>query len=347
MEDSPSFPIPRVTLKDIAQKMGVSHATVSLALRNSSEIAQATRERVQRVAREMGYQPNAMAAGLAQFKRDSKVKPIEHSMAWLNFWPDPKSLRHYREFDLYWKGAAASAEKFGYRLEEFAVSADMPLRRLENILLARGITAVLLPPPGPAAPRWSDFNLDLFAAVRLGAPTEAPAVHIVGSDHARNAMLAFQKIRESGYQRIGYVGEPYRTWLYGAGFLWAQLMDCPPKLRLPPFMFNAADAANSQPAFLAWLKKERPDAIITEHAELPDMLGKVGYRVPADVGLAALTVLDCPIEAGIYQNPEEIGRAAVLVALSMIHDNARGIPPVFRQILIEGKWVDGASLPRR
>src|SRR5438874_7622879 len=99
----------RVTLKDIARAAGVSHVAVSLALRNHPRIGEATRERIQSMAREMGYQPNPMAAGLAQFKRDSKIKPIHSALAWLNVWPDPKKLRSYAEFDRYWLGAKVAA----------------------------------------------------------------------------------------------------------------------------------------------------------------------------------------------------------------------------------------------
>src|SRR5438128_2022360 len=120
----------RVTLKDIARAIGISHGAVSLALRNNPRIGEAMRKRVHALARKMGYQPNAMAAGLAHFKRTSKVKPMHATLAWLNLWPKPEQLRAFREFDGYWQGASKAAEKFGYRLEEFAVNEDMPPRRI-------------------------------------------------------------------------------------------------------------------------------------------------------------------------------------------------------------------------
>jgi LacI family transcriptional regulator len=52
-------------MKDIAQDLGVSLMTVSKALRNHSDIAEETRERVARRARELHYQPNLTARGLA------------------------------------------------------------------------------------------------------------------------------------------------------------------------------------------------------------------------------------------------------------------------------------------
>jgi len=53
-----------VRLKDIAARAGVSVMTVSKALREAADISAATRARVQQIAREMGYVPDAAARGL-------------------------------------------------------------------------------------------------------------------------------------------------------------------------------------------------------------------------------------------------------------------------------------------
>ncbi|QCI68148.1 LacI family DNA-binding transcriptional regulator [Phreatobacter stygius] len=54
----------RVTLQHIADELGVSTATVSLSLRSSPLVAAATRDRVQAVARSLGYVYNRSAASL-------------------------------------------------------------------------------------------------------------------------------------------------------------------------------------------------------------------------------------------------------------------------------------------
>jgi DNA-binding LacI/PurR family transcriptional regulator len=58
MGDSPP------TSRDIADAAGVSQATVSRALRNSPLVRPETRERIQRIARELNYSVNRNAAGL-------------------------------------------------------------------------------------------------------------------------------------------------------------------------------------------------------------------------------------------------------------------------------------------
>ncbi len=53
-----------VTIKDIAKVAGVSHTTVSRALRGNPAISKETVSRVQQIASELGYVPNKAARGL-------------------------------------------------------------------------------------------------------------------------------------------------------------------------------------------------------------------------------------------------------------------------------------------
>ena len=57
----------RVTIRDVAKRLNVSHATVSRALNRPDDpiISEATRHRVLETALEMGYRPNTSARALA------------------------------------------------------------------------------------------------------------------------------------------------------------------------------------------------------------------------------------------------------------------------------------------
>lgn len=62
-----------ITMKDIAQALGVSVATVSRALKDNPRISKEQREKIQAYAREHHFYPNVIAESL----RNSRVKPLK------------------------------------------------------------------------------------------------------------------------------------------------------------------------------------------------------------------------------------------------------------------------------
>lgn len=67
------------TLADIAARTGVGTNTVSLALRNSTRISKAVRDKVKMAAREIGYIPNYVAKSLAS-DRTNTVGLLVHEI---------------------------------------------------------------------------------------------------------------------------------------------------------------------------------------------------------------------------------------------------------------------------
>ncbi|MGP4039373.1 LacI family DNA-binding transcriptional regulator [Gracilibacillus sp. D59] len=59
-----------VTIKDIAKEANVSYSTVSKALNNSPLVKEVTKQKILRVAKEMGYEPNLAAKQLVRKKTD-------------------------------------------------------------------------------------------------------------------------------------------------------------------------------------------------------------------------------------------------------------------------------------
>lgn len=338
----------RVTLKDIANELGVSHVTVSMALRNSPRVAASTRERVKQKAAEMGYSPDPMLTALATYRRTSTNQPIQSSLAWINFWPDPKKLRSYRHFDLYWQGAHKTAADHGFRLEEFTLK-DLPAAKLVSVLRARSITGMLLPPaPNPIPFDISPIAWNRYSVIRFGSGTALPAFHGVNSDQLVNAEMAFDHMQAKGYRRIGFCGPKTRLRVFGAGFYWAQYnaqAAC-----LPPLGFTGGDLDTQKAMLKSWIAENKPDAILVDEAyghDIPQMLTDLGIRIPDDIGLACTNVLDTNIDAGIDQDPEEIGCAGMLALIAQININQKGLPRRSRHTRIEGQWADGSMLPDR
>jgi DNA-binding LacI/PurR family transcriptional regulator len=293
----------------------------------------------------MGYRPNPTGTALAHLRQTSTVVPVQASLAWINGWSDPAKLRSYREFELYWQGAAEEAADHGYRLDEFVVGPDLPLPKLERILQARNVRGLLLP-PGPMPAGWEEFDWGGFSIVRLSHlpdPGEFAPCAVVG-DQTSNALVAVRNILGKGYQRIGFAGNSDSRRGFAAGFLWGQ-QETSEDLRVPPLIMASDDPVEWEEHFREWFLMHRPDAILTDIPEVPAALSRLDVKVPEDVGIAALGILDCPITAGIDQNSREIGRSAVQMLHSLIKDGALGLPRIHRELLVKGTWVDGASMP--
>lgn len=69
-----------VTLQQIADAAGVSRGTVDRALNNRARIKPDVKEKIQRIAEEMGYRPNRAGRALALSKRSIKIGVIIQSM---------------------------------------------------------------------------------------------------------------------------------------------------------------------------------------------------------------------------------------------------------------------------
>ena len=81
----------RATILDVAAAAGVSRQTVTRAMNDMPGIKQETRERVQELARELGYTPSRYAKGLVQGARTSVGSPSPTSPT-LTSRPSPQAL---------------------------------------------------------------------------------------------------------------------------------------------------------------------------------------------------------------------------------------------------------------
>jgi DNA-binding LacI/PurR family transcriptional regulator len=342
----PDQPQPRITLRDIARQLGVSHTTVSRALRDDPQISQTMREQVRNAVQKTGYRPDPMLSALAHYRRGRTQTPIGAELALINHWPNPGELWSYREFALYRKGALEEAERCGFRLEEFVLDNKLSPARLEKILRARNIRGLLLPPSGDVGPDYENLHWDNYCIVRFGHSIPFPHAHMVTSDQLTDGLIAFENMWKNGYRRIGLATSSKMHTRFSAGFYLGQ-MRWSPDVRLPVLVVTQKSNKEDRRLLKSWLKTNKPDAILTDQGELRVSLQTIGYKIPKDVGLAALSVLDGNADAGIDQNSEEIGKVAIQLLISLINHNECGIPKVCREVLVEGEWVNGSTLPPR
>jgi DNA-binding LacI/PurR family transcriptional regulator len=343
----------RVTLKDIAKRVGVGKTTVSMALRENHRVSLVRRREIQRMAKQMGYVPDPFLSGLAAHSRERTPTKSHGVLAWVNHWDDPKRLLQFNEFKGYWRGASKAASQFGYHLDEVRWERNCTAKRFERILLARGIEGVLVPPHHELLD-WEDFDWNKFSVIRFGMSVQNPDSNLVTSDTFRAIVMAIKQIHDYGYRRIGVtINEEFNQRLGGnflSGLYYVQtLLDL--KKPLPPLITflkkRTADELSRQKAALkSWLNKFKPDAILTADIEVPPMLRELGLRIPQDLAVAGTSVLDLPgIDTGIDQHPEAIGRIAVEMLVKQLNVNERGEPIDPCRILVESRWKDGNSLP--
>jgi DNA-binding LacI/PurR family transcriptional regulator len=343
----------RVTLRDIAVHVGVSHVTVSLALRNHHSIPVGRRDEIKKVALQLGYRPDPMLASLAVYRQSKRAPRIQHSLAWINHWDQPERLRgEHKEFDGYWWGAAKSGEQYGYRLEEIRWEAGCSATRFQQILMTRNVRGLLIP-PHPSPPDWGKFDWSKFSVVRFGQSVPVPESHQVAADHFRGVVMALRVMTNYGYNRIGMVvcGDFDRRLggNYIGGYYSAQRMM---KIRnsIPPLMTDELNYVEkpleARKKLHEWMGRYKPNAILTSVPQIPDLIRDLGYRIPEQVAVVGTSVYDVPVDAGINQNPEEIGRIAVETLVAQILVNDRGEPPAPCRILVDSRWQDGKSLPR-
>lgn len=340
----------RITLRDIARETGFSHVTVSRALHDSPKISDQTKRLIKKKAAEMQYSPDPMLIALSKYRMAGQDKPVQATLAWINLFSNPEELRKFRVFDLYWKGASDTARAFGFHLEELRLT-DLPIRRMDGVLKARGIRGILLTPASGTdaqlRAQLDGFPWQDYATVRFGQTAQFLEVNFVSSSQVANTILAFNQIRKRGYKRIGYVGIYFMKFLFSAGYLWAQ-QGVPKDQQLPPLFYHEGDSfSNTQAALASWMEKTKPDAILCDTPNLLKMLQNLNYSVPDDVGLCATNLNDTSIDAGIDQKPEEIGRAAIRSLVAQLHENNYGLQQTQSEILVEGCWVDGSMLPDR
>jgi LacI family transcriptional regulator len=336
----------RIPLRLIAEKANVSRMTVSRALRDSPAVSRATRQRIQKIAQRLGYRPDPGLTRLLEAIRFRKQNRQPNVLAYLTAYDQRGGWRRHPTQRICFEGASRRAAECGYRLEEFWVmEPGMTDLRLSQIIRARGIEGVIIAPL--PAPRLvlQKFCWEWFSAVEVGYSLALPALHRVCSHQFQSVMLLAEKLHAAGYQRIGLamsrqhderVHHHWRAGHLAAHSLWG-VGDG------RHLMFLSPDW--SRDTFQQWLKRCRPDAIITIGPSVGEWLAELDWRVPRDLGLANVDVaLDAPGVTGIDQSPQLIGSAAIDLLLSLIQHHERGVPAVPRVTKVQGTFVPGRTI---
>lgn len=349
---------PRITLRQIAQIAGVSHSTVSLSLRQHHSIPEATRKRITALAEKMGYRPDPMLSALNIYRQQQLGSHYQATLAWINGFQQRSLLRTNPDFDHYWRGALDRAQQMGYQIEEFWLhEPGMTSARLSQILRSRQIQGLLLPPM-PQAHDLLDLPWDLFSVVAFGYSHE-PLFHVVTNAQYRSARKAVRSLYQLGYRSIGMLVWPDWEERTDSNYSSGYHCECR-RLNLRPLI---CEEENTNPKkggrddellkkwvgrMNPWLQRVKPQAVLMPDPSITLDMQRLGLKWPSGTGIAMYSYYrHYPQFAGIYQNPVDIGAAAVNQLVSMIQRNEKGKASCPVRILVEGDWVDGPSAAGR
>lgn len=190
-------------LKDVAQAAGVSMSTASRALANNPTIAQATRDKVQQIAKELNYRPNAQAQGL----RASRSNSIGVIVPTLNN-PYFSAMASAIEEETSAAGLSTLVISSAEDPQRFARSVDTLLSHQSDGIIAvpiAGNEATLAQAARIKPLLLIDRTVGELPAV-VSDPTpgmDAALAHLAGHGHRRVGFLSGPKNTSTGAQRFG------------------------------------------------------------------------------------------------------------------------------------------------
>jgi LacI family transcriptional regulator len=331
----------RITLQQIADEVGVSRATVSLAMRFHPGIPEATRNKVLKCAEKLRYRPNPLISALMADMRTHGGVQRTCNLAYLSHYTREEMIR-FPSAQRYFDGATARASEFGYKLDWFTCSHEAANQiQLGNILLARGIPGVLISPASRA-----NYTMHLpwqnLCAATLGYTLKTPYLNRSINHQHHTLMLAIRKCLEYGYSKIGLLvnrEENHRVeYLFQGAYLSYQ-QTIPERDRIPLTYIDSM----TRKKLKDWLKKYQPDVLVGTSYLWADEVRRDFNRE------LAIVLLDRSKEhrgfAGVDQRPDLVGAGGIDLVIQSLMTNAYGVPKSPKTVLIEGVWVDGASLP--
>jgi LacI family transcriptional regulator len=352
----------RITLADIAAKAGVHVTTVSLAMRNHPRLPEATRTRIQNLAKKMGYTPDPLLRALIAYRGRVMARRNPPTLAYVTNWNTRWGWKKVTAHPQFYAGAEETSRALGYNLEHFWMrEPGLTQERLSRILYSRGINGLIIASHGREMGDALQFDWDKYAAIKIDFFPHEPALHNVTNNQCDIARLAVKKVMAMGYKRIGFV--MHRGWDHAVDHLWTAGFLCeqqtlPGSEHIPAHLFPALHPIDQwlnegksavvvdEESFSKWLEKYKPEVILSKASFVLPVLEKLGLRVPRDIAFVDLFLEDFDgKQAGVRQNHEAVGALAVELLTSQLQHNKFGVPEIPTTTFVEGTWFDGNSCP--
>lgn len=329
------------TLRDIAERAGVSTATVSRALARPGLVAGATREAVMAAVRETGYRPNIAARNLRAGRTGSVVALV------------PNLANPF--FSQILAGLTAALTPAGYGLLIADTEADpepgAALARYVESGLADGL--VLLDGALPREPLDQAPRPPVVMACEWMEGAGLPSVTV---DNPAAAALAVRHLAARGHARIGHLTGPRGNVLSEARLAgWRAALAGLGLERRREWVIEGDFGLNSGAfAAAAWRALDpRPTALFCASDEmalgLVGAVRRMGLAVPGDVSVVGFDDIEVaghlvPGLTTIRQPRRRIGERAARLLLGMIEEGRLDGPSeVVETSLVERGSVGGPA----
>jgi LacI family transcriptional regulator len=332
-----------VTLKDIAEKCGISYSAVSKALKGSAEIGKETIHLVNETAQRMGYHPNA-AARMLRTKRSFDIGVI--------FEDSTGSGLQHQYFATIFDGLNVAANAAGYNIT-FLNSENKNKRNYYAQAKYRGCDGVAVV---SADFSRSDIRELLSSGIPVCTLDYISGISTAGSvmsDNFTGMTLLVESVIAKGHNRIAFIhGELSAV----TGIRIAALQAAMKSKGIPADSCTLIEGKYHDPELSAagtralLNLKERPTCIL-----YPDDFACLGgIRVLQDLhvlpgtdisiagydGIMLASLLSPPLTT-YAQNGWELGRQLALQLIARIEESSEQIVPV---VAVSGKLVPGKSV---
>ena len=308
-------------MKDIARELGVSVATVSRALKESSRISQSQRERIKQYAQEHHFTPNYVAETL----RHSRVRPQKIIGVII-----PQFAHFYFASVLSGIEEEASARGYSIMVAQSDEKYDREVRICKSFYEHK--VCGIIVSQAKDTQHYEHFQQLLDMGVPLvfydRICTGVNASRVVVDDYM-GAFNAVTHLINTGCRRIAFYGSPmtleisknryngYRDALLHQGLQpredWIRVCD------------NRADAEAITPAILQ--QEEIPDAFFAVNDDTAIGIlytaKRMGYRVPDDISICGFTngyrAIACdPMLTTVEQRGVTVGEEAANILISQV-----------------------------
>lgn len=332
-------------LREIAERAGVSVATVSRALRGRGTVSEAVEARVRKVAKDMGYKALPLLGAVLSQVRRGRGASFVGSLAIVHVpsAAQPEPVAFQREVV---EGARSRAEQMGFVVELFELGGlAMRPQRLGRVLEARGVRGVIVLHDHREG-ELEGFAWEKFALAQLDYAAGSPALHTVCIDHHHTLGLALRELAARGMQRAGLAIERMKDdrldgrW---SGAFYAQARRAG-MAAVEPLVMDGWEGER----FGAWLDEVRPDVVLGHRDEISMLLRarnageRRSRRRGEGTAFVSLNKNESRLEvSGLDLVPRIQGAVAVDAVVAQIFRGERGPPGEPRTLMVAGRWVEG------